>query len=68
MTKVLARLALASVATKQLCRILNVVSSGLTAVNRFVSGPTRPRPFRGIELDYLEKAYLHADGLICCCR
>ena len=75
MTKVLAQLALASVATKQLCRlfpyismVLNVVSSGLTAVNRFVSGPTRPMPFRGIELDYLEIAYLHTDGLICCCR
>ena len=68
MTKVLAPLALASITTKQLCRILSVVSSSLTAVNPFVSGPTQPMPFRGIELDYLEIVYLQTDGLICYCR
>ena len=31
-------------------------------------GPTRTQPPEGIDLHYIEIAYLHTDGLICCCR
>ena len=41
---------------------------GLSAINHFILRLTRTQLPEGIDLHYIEIAYLHTDGLICCCR